>query len=128
MRSRVAANISTHVYGCPSPDEPGTGGDADRHRFAALSGDIGLRVFVVGDQTTGASAEAVPQLHVLCTTCNLDTDRVRGERYHTPHKIVETCVKGENEGIFYSCSEHSPNRESDPVFLEQLERFDVFGR
>ncbi len=50
------------------------------------------------------------------------------EQYHSARDVFEMCVKGENEGIFYNCREHAPSVGSDPVFLEQLERFDVFGR
>ena len=65
---------------------------------------------------------------VLCTTCDLDTDRTSEERYHSPNNVYEVCVKGENEGVFYNCAHHNPGKQPKPLFLEQLERFDVFGR
>jgi hypothetical protein len=55
-------------------------------------------------------------------------DRVRREQLHRPQEIDEVCVKGENEGIFYNCEEHTSYLSEQPIFLEQLERFDVFGR
>jgi hypothetical protein len=76
--------------------------------------------------TTGE--EAGSRVEVLCTTCNLDTDRAPEERYHPAHDVYEVCVKGENEGVFYNCLEHDPARQGEPAFLEQLERFDIFGR
>jgi tetratricopeptide (TPR) repeat protein len=65
---------------------------------------------------------------ILCTTCDLDTDRTSMERYHSPNDVYEVCVKGENEGVFYNCAHHNPGQQPKPLFLEQLERFDVFGR
>jgi hypothetical protein len=127
MRGNVAKRLNEKVFeahGTPSEELESTAG-ANRD-FYALSGDIGLRAFVtVGERVGGRGA---PRIEVLCTTCNLDTDRVASERYHLAHDMEETCVKGENEGIFYNCGEHAPTRQNDPTFLEQLERFDIFGR
>jgi hypothetical protein len=76
----------------------------------------------VGETGTGACVK------ILCTTCDLDTDRTPKERYHSPNNVYEVCVKGENEGVFYNCTHHNPGKQPKPLFLEQLERFDVFGR
>jgi tetratricopeptide (TPR) repeat protein len=95
--------------------------DGKPRRFSALSSDVGLRIVIVPD---GARAD----VRILCTTCDLDTDRTAEEIYHRPDRIYEVCVKGENEGIFYNCTHHDPGTQQTPLFLEQLERFDVFGR
>jgi hypothetical protein len=91
--------------------------------FWALTSDVGLRVFVVPDAKSEHGCAKI-----LCTTCDLDTDRVPDERYHSVDAIREVCVKGENEGIFYNCRHHDPGRQEERLFLERLERFDVFGR
>jgi hypothetical protein len=88
----------------------------------ALTADIGLHACVTSCEDADARVE------VLCTTCNLDTDRAPEESYHAAHDVYEVCVKGENEGVFYNCLEHDPARQGEPAFLEQLERFDIFGR
>jgi hypothetical protein len=36
-------------------------------------------------------------------------------------------VKGEDEGVFYNCSLHSPRVQADYLWLELVERYDVFG-
>jgi tetratricopeptide (TPR) repeat protein len=135
MRSKVAASINEHVFGLSSPKPAGREGDAAkrsedvqaegdvRARPHALTGDIGLTALV-----KAASRGTEPKVSVLCTTCSLDADRVLAEQYHRSSDISETVVKGENEGTFYSCHEHSPSGQEDPFFLEQLERFDIFGR
>ena len=94
--------------------------------FCALTADIGLSVCISAD--TEAPVSIGSKTEVLCTTCDLDTDRAPSERYHFAHDIYEVCVKGENEGIFYNCLEHDPMRQEDQRFLERLERFDIFGR
>lgn len=119
--------------------------------FSALTSDVGLRIFIVSAATDGRppadrrgktggrrssarrrrhtekdAAQRRGAARILCTTCELDTDRVPDERYHRADCVCEVCVKGENEGIFYNCSHHDPGAEG--LFLEQLERFDVFGR
>ena len=116
MRNKIAEKINYHIF-----DERHVEDETDRSAHS-LTGDIGLSVLITPrDCATG-------QVRVLCTTCNLDTDRVLEEKYHVASEMIETCVKGENEGIFYSCAEHAPNTQPDQTFLEQLERFDIFGR
>jgi len=116
MRGKVATRINQRLF-----RERGDGaGRLDPAH--ALTADIGLHVCVrPGDGDA-------PRVEVLCTTCNLDTDRTAVERYHPCCAMSEVCVKGENEGIFYNCAEHDPARQTEPAFLEQLERFDIFGR
>lgn len=120
----------------------------------ALTSDVGLRVAVVSAQKrpepapdleeerprsqgnpsnepardTDRCGEKVGRARILCTTCDLDNDRTPDERYHDPREVYEVCVKGENEGIFYNCRYHNPVKQPEPLFLEQLERFDLFGR
>jgi hypothetical protein len=138
MRSRVAASINEYVFGVHSrmpascrqadAEERNEGGQVDGEVHAlphaySLTSDIGLTALV---KATSRGTE--PKVSVLCTTCSLDADRVHAEQYHCSSDISETVVKGENEGIFYSCREHAPSGQEDPFFLEQLERFDIFGR
>jgi len=94
---------------------------------SVLTADIGLRVCVTSIEGKDWSPPGT-RVKILCTTCDLDTDLSPSERYHSAGAIHEVCVKGENEGIFYNCSEHDPKAQDDPTFLEQLERFDIFGR
>lgn len=96
--------------------------NADR-RWKALTADIGLDV-LIGCAPDGDE----PSVWVRCDTCDLDNDLADGERYHPPRKLHEVCIKGENEGIFYNCSEHDPRQQRPPMFLERLERYDMFGR
>jgi glyoxylase-like metal-dependent hydrolase (beta-lactamase superfamily II)/tetratricopeptide (TPR) repeat protein len=96
-------------------------------RTRALSGDIGLKISVRGDPATRAKLGG-PEVRVLCTTCDLDNDLIAEESYHGPDEIVEVCIKGENEGIFYNCLGHDPEHQEEPRFVERLERYDVFGR
>lgn len=91
---------------------------ADR---SALTADIGLRL-----RLSRAPGGGKP-IRVLCTTCDLDNDLIPSERFHLPHEIHELCVKGEDEGVFYNCSLHEPRRQGDRLWLEAVERFDVFG-
>jgi hypothetical protein len=140
MRGKVAARLNERVLNAPVKREPeavdsGPGFSADGEDPAveaevrtsyALTADIGLHVCV--DKASRGDADGGSRISVLCTTCSLDTDRVAEERYHVAHEIHEVCVKGENEGIFYNCPEHDPAQGDDPTFLEQLERFDIFGR
>ncbi len=140
MRGKVATRLNETVLGLPQWE----GGD--KPRFYALTSDIGLQLFVMppGDgKDAGAPmarreallAPKAPMgdlphsndVKVLCTNCSLDTDRATEERYHPMHMLFEVCVKGENEGIFYNCKEHDPSNQEKEVFLEQLERFDIFG-
>jgi hypothetical protein len=134
MRGKVAARLDEQVFNVAAKrreceEHAGDEVPAETHTnmfSCALSADIGLQIFVTLDDPS--ASEATSRITVLCTTCNLDTDRVATERYHLAHDVVETCVKGENEGIFYNCLEHDPAKQEDPTFLEQLERFDIFGR
>jgi tetratricopeptide (TPR) repeat protein len=117
MRGKIAARLNETLFS--STDKPSA-------RHHALTADIGLHILV--QKRTPLEGPHDARTRVLCTTCNLDTDRIAQERFHPAHHVHEVCVKGENEGIFYNCDEHDPSRQRDPAFLEQLERFDVFGR
>jgi hypothetical protein len=86
----------------------------------ALTTDIGLRLMI-------RRPNGKTQVSVLCSTCDLDNDRTRLERFHPPGEIREVNVKGENEGMFYNCANHDPSRQTDPVFIERVERYDVFS-
>ena len=123
MRGKVAVRLNKHIFarGPGSARGNGDGDDGGATGPYALTSDIGLNACVI-------SSAAGPRTEVLCTTCDLDTDRAPEERYHVADDIHEVCVKGENEGIFYNCGDHDPSRRDDPAFLEQLERFDIFGR
>ncbi|HVY78759.1 MAG TPA: MBL fold metallo-hydrolase [Solirubrobacterales bacterium] len=126
MRGKVATRLNQHVF--EASRCRGEHGKQDLLEAGAtgfpyaLTADIGLHVCVARDDRDRARVE------VLCTTCNLDSDRSSQERYHPAHDVYEVCVKGENEGIFYNCLEHDPARQDEPTFLERLERFDIFGR
>ena len=115
FRARIAWQLNHHIFQAPA--------------CHALTGDIGLRV-VLKTVTHPASGQGLAgPVGVLCSICELDNDLAPVETYHNPDGIVEVCVKGENEGIFYTCSEHDPTAAvADPVFLEKLERYDLFGR
>lgn len=140
MRSKVATRLNERIFKVREQrDELGKKqlgkkqlGNGAREEEAmnefsyALTADIGLHVCV--SSAAPLAKRKVPSTKVLCTTCDLDTDRAPNERYHIAHDVYEVCVKGENEGIFYNCLEHDPARQDDPTFLEQLERFDIFGR
>jgi tetratricopeptide (TPR) repeat protein len=140
MRGKLAARINDYVFrvtsGTTEPSvtrsgKPSAQGDSADPSLCALTADIGLHICVhsAGGVEAGTGPVGLRSMtHVLCATCNLDTDRVPDERYHEPLDVREVCVKGENEGIFYNCTEHNPLAQGDPVFLEQLERFDIFGR
>jgi tetratricopeptide (TPR) repeat protein len=88
----------------------------------ALTADIGLRV-----RLTHSDGATDPTLKVLCTTCDLDNDLVSGEKFHTPDEIREVCVKGEDEGVFYNCWLHDPRMRDEYLWVEAVERYDVFG-
>jgi tetratricopeptide (TPR) repeat protein len=105
FRTQVARALNSAVF----DEDDGT---------QARTADIGLKISVDCDHS----------IAVLCSTCDLDNDMLPAERYHRPGQIVEVCVKGENEGIFYNCKGHAPSLSDDPTFLEQMERYDVFGR
>jgi hypothetical protein len=126
MRGKVSTRLNQHVFGARKWRKRRRRlnlESAESSGFAyALTADIGLHVCVARDE------KEHPRVEVLCTTCNLDSDRSSQERYHPAHDVYEVCVKGENEGIFYNCIEHDPARQDEPTFLERLERFDIFGR
>jgi hypothetical protein len=126
MRGKVAARLNDRVFEVDrrrqTHDEKDPSVSAPIGFPYALTADIGLHACVTSDEKEGSRVE------VLCTNCNLDTDRAPDERYHSAHDVYEVCVKGENEGVFYNCLEHDPARQDEPAFLEQLERFDIFGR
>ncbi len=91
-------------------------------RPSALTADIGLRV-----RLTQSAKTTDPTLDVLCTTCDLDNDLVSGEKFHAPGEIREVCVKGEDEGVFYNCWLHNPRMRDEYLWVEAVERYDVFG-
>jgi hypothetical protein len=114
LRGKIANALNDEIFeACASDD-----GAAERCR--ALTTDVGLRLMI--KRPNGKT-----QVSVLCSTCDLDNDRTRLERFHPPPEIREVNVKGENEGMFYNCSNHDPSRQTDPVFLERVERYDVFS-
>lgn len=88
----------------------------------ALTADIGLRVRLAHSED-----ETHPVLDVLCTTCDLDNDLVPREKFHAPSDIREVCVKGEDEGVFYNCWLHNPRMRDEFLWVESVERYDVFG-
>jgi tetratricopeptide (TPR) repeat protein len=125
MRGKVATRLNRRIFKIhesrPNPDDLTDLGGATGFPYA-LTADIGLHACVYPGKGGDTRVE------VLCTNCNLDADRTPRESYHPAHDVYEVCVKGENEGIFYNCLEHDPARQEEPTFLEQLERFDIFGR
>jgi hypothetical protein len=116
FRGKIAAQLNRSVFDSPRESAP---------RSQALTGDIGLRVVMPASTEPTVLGGAV---RVLCSTCDLDNDLAPVERFHEPNAIFEVCVKGENEGVFYNCAEHQPTAPGDSIFLERLERYDVFGR
>ncbi len=147
MRGKVAGRLNEHIFKVTRERERGEERRAAARKrmrpielaetgmLYALTGDIGLHLCIACGGEPGAvgdpsvSGQKLPsRVEVLCTLCNLDTDRAPEERYHVAHDVYEVCVKGENEGIFYNCSEHDPAHQEEPTFLEKLERFDIFGR
>lgn len=119
-RNKIAATINESLFKSRAFD--GTPRQSPGTQVHALTADVGLRLVVTG------AKRRQDRVRVLCSTCSLDNDRVRAERFHRPRDIREVCVKGENEGIFYNCDQHDPSQQPYPSFLEQLERFDIFGR
>ena len=96
--------------------------DGRKRKPSALTTDIGLRVRI--SRPMNQQAEPIT---VLCTTCDLDNDLMPAERFHSPDLICEVCVKGEDEGVFYNCPHHNPRRGEDDLWLESVERYNVFG-
>jgi hypothetical protein len=115
FRTRIARGIAKHCFREGQEDEK-------EHRPSALTADIGLRVRL---STAGPGEE--PCCTVLCTTCDLDTDLLPSERFHVAKEVEEVCVKGEDEGVFYACAVHDPQRPEDRLWIEAVERYDVFG-
>jgi tetratricopeptide (TPR) repeat protein len=109
FRTRIASRVTETVF---ARGKAGT----------ALTTDIGLRLRV----SRSAEAEEA-SVSVLCTTCDLDNDLVTSERFHKPSQMQEVCVKGENESIFYNCDLHDPSQQPEPLWVESVERYNVFG-
>lgn len=103
FRTQVAASINAHILSEPN--------------VAALTADVGLRVMLVGKGG----------IRILCSTCDLDNDLEWDERLHGPHDVKEVCVRGEQEGVFYNCLNHDPGSQHEPMYVEFVERFDVFA-
>jgi hypothetical protein len=117
FRTKVAEGFNRMVF-------PTLNGGA---RARAISADVGLKITVSGEPGIKAQCGG-NAVRVLCTTCDLDSDLIPDESYHDLQSIVEVCVKGENEGVFYNCTGHDPSQQEEPTFIERLERYDVFGR
>jgi ribonuclease BN (tRNA processing enzyme) len=116
LRGKIADSINTGIF----DSEPADGTGEGKRGCRALTADVGMRLMI-------SRGKGEARVRVLCSTCDLDNDRTRGERFHDPTEIREVCVKGENEGMFYNCSNHDPSRHVHPVFLERVERYDVFS-
>ena len=119
FRTRISSHINNAIFRAEASEE-------SPH---ALTADIGLRVRIArpaGGQRASRKADS-RAITVLCTTCDLDNDLVPAERFHRPREILEVCVKGEDEGVFYNCLLHDPVRQPDLLWLEAVERYDVFG-
>ncbi len=136
FRTRIASRVTEAVFDRHAKSAAGTKrSGAERVGGTALTADIGLRVRL-SRPSADRSERAGPvdgrerrllEASVLCTTCDLDNDLIAAERFHAPHHIREVCVKGENEGVFYNCLLHDPGKQPEQVWVESVERFDVFG-
>lgn len=115
FRTSIAGTISDTFF---------NQGDGNRGvlKASALTADIGLRV-----RLTRRPSGEDRALDVLCTTCDLDNDLVPKEQFHGLSEIREVCVKGEDEGVFYNCLLHDPRLRDEYLFVELVERYDVFG-
>ena len=111
FRNKIAESLNYHIF------EPEV-----KKVHQALTADHGLEVII------DKISEGENKIQVLCSTCDLDNDTASEERYHDPLDIKEVCIKGEDEGIFYNCLRHDPGTQLDPMFVERMERYDVFGR
>lgn len=111
FRTRIASHITKTVF---NEGKKGT----------ALTTDIGLRIRV---SRQGGKSRKPASISVLCTTCDLDNDLIASERFHPPDGIREVCVKGENEGVFYNCELHDPGGRPELLWVESVERYNVFG-
>jgi hypothetical protein len=116
FRSKIARSLNKHIF------KASEGADG-MPNCRALTADVGLRLLI--EPTSKVSSG--PSVRVLCSTCDLDNDRPERERFHDPSHIYEVCIKGENEGIFYNCASHDPSKHSKKVFLERIERYDIFA-
>jgi hypothetical protein len=138
FRTRIASRITEAVFERHAQRaSPEVKGSSDRERLGgtALTADIGLRVRL-SRPSADKSERSGPvdrrerrllEASVLCTTCDLDNDLIATERFHAPRYIREVCVKGENEGVFYNCLLHDPGKQPEQVWVESVERFNVFG-
>jgi hypothetical protein len=117
FRTRIAARISKAIFRR----------DTGQAAPSALTADIGLRVRLARPEGGSDAEEVQREIKVLCTTCDLDNDLVPEERFHPPQEVREVCVKGEDEGVFYNCLLHDPDRQPDNTWLEAVERYDPFG-
>jgi tetratricopeptide (TPR) repeat protein len=90
----------------------------------ALTADIGLTARIGID---GHGEDTCRPIEILCSTCALDNDLVAVERFHRPESISEVCIKGEDEGVFYNCYMHDPDRQTERAWVERMERYDPFG-
>jgi len=115
FRTSIAGSISDTFF-----KRPGSGQEPSK--LSALTTDIGLRVRLT--RTLSGKERA---LDVLCTTCDLDNDLVPSEQFHRLSEIREVCVKGEDEGVFYNCLLHDPRLRDEYLWVESVERYDVFG-
>jgi len=106
FRTGIAASLNENLFN-----------DRDDDNMKALTTDIGLRL-----RLDGGAAQ------VMCTTCDLDNDLVEGEMFHAPRDINELCVKGEDEGVFYTCRDHDRRAPQHQSWVERVERYDPFGR
>ncbi len=130
FRTRIASRVTEAIFRRAASSE-----DRQGRTGAALTADVGLRVRVsrpcaldrlmIGAEP-GSDAIHIEPL-VLCTTCDLDNDLIAMERFHRPEAIREVCVKGEDEAVFYNCLLHDPGRHPEQLWVESVERFDVFG-
>ncbi len=116
FRSKIARSLNKHIF------KASEGADG-MPNCRALTADVGLRLLI----EPTPKARGGPSVRVLCSTCDLDNDRPERERFHDPSHIYEVCIKGENEGIFYNCASHDPSKHSKKVFLERIERYDIFA-
>jgi Beta-lactamase superfamily domain len=116
FRTRIAHSINTVVW---------NGSQTSR----ALTADIGLKVRLTKESPRLCDDFGLDYspVQVRCSTCALDNDLVDVERFHKPVQIHEVCVKGEDEGIFYNCLSHDPQRQRKPVWVEEVERLNLFG-
>lgn len=117
FRTRIAAELNNELFQ-KFGDPPGAS--------SALTADIGLRIRVASRDGAGAGRD--DKIRVLCTTCDLDNDLTEAERLHPPARIHEVCVKGESEGMFYNCRHHDPQSQREPMWVELVERYDLFSQ